>query len=449
MPLSRLVAIAMFAVVVSFAATMTFSQLQLRPITERALTILGDATPGLEHIAAIDAELLDLNMNAHHYVDLSPGAADEAREAFRAARRRIATEIEAYRALPAFPGESERVDAIVADLALLDAATDAVMRAADAGAVDDARAELHASFRQSLQCMSNAIADLRKLNGATIERETTSIVDARNSALRIVAVLGMFSVAIAILATLLVIRALRSRTRLISERDRLLAARATELEAFAGRVAHDLRNPLSAISMRASLLLESETTAAPAVRDGLTKIVRHVGRTVEMIHGMLEFARAGASPTPGASADLATVLDDVLGEARLAAEQAQVELDVAPYATVHVACAPAALASVLSNLLGNAVKYVVDGKQAPRRISVRIEALDHAARVEIADNGPGLPAGSGELVFEPFRRLATDKPGIGLGLATVKKIVEAYGGRIGVRSKHGDGAMFWFELPTA
>jgi len=71
-------------------------------------------------------------------------------------------------------------------------------------------------------------------------------------------------------------------------------------------------------------------------------------------------------------------------------------------------------------------------------------------RVEVADTGPGLPPGSEQLVFEPFRRAGNSHlPGLGIGLATVKRIVEAYGGRLGVWSTPGRGSTFWFELPEA
>jgi signal transduction histidine kinase len=72
-------------------------------------------------------------------------------------------------------------------------------------------------------------------------------------------------------------------------------------------------------------------------------------------------------------------------------------------------------------------------------------------RVEIADNGRGIPADRQDAIFDPFVRLSPDarRPGFGLGLATVKRIAEAYGGRVGVISTEGVGSCFWFELPTA
>jgi signal transduction histidine kinase len=105
------------------------------------------------------------------------------------------------------------------------------------------------------------------------------------------------------------------------------------------------------------------------------------------------------------------------------------------------------LTSVLSNLLDNSIKYIVQSPPNRRDISVHVRDAGLAARVEVEDSGPGLPLGCEEQAFEPFRRFTqATQPGIGLGLATVKKIVDAYKGRVGVRSRPGQGSTFWFEL---
>jgi len=100
-------------------------------------------------------------------------------------------------------------------------------------------------------------------------------------------------------------------------------------------------------------------------------------------------------------------------------------------------------------LIGNAVKYLEDGRHGALAIAVHVIVRGSVARIEVEDTGPGLPPDAEQRVFEPFQRLSTGKPGIGLGLATVKKIVEAYLGRVGVHSALGQGTTFWFELPVA
>jgi signal transduction histidine kinase len=177
---------------------------------------------------------------------------------------------------------------------------------------------------------------------------------------------------------------------------------------------------------------------------GQLERMRHV------IDGLLDFARSGAHPSGEAHADLTAVLDEVIDYARPAAEAAQAELHVTvPPEETGLAIAPDALTIVLANLLSNATKYVVEGERLPHRIGVRVSLDSGLARIEVEDNGPGLSPGAEQQIFEPFRRLASRQPGTGLGLATVKRIVEAYQGQVGVRAEPGHGSTFWVELPLS
>jgi len=262
-------------------------------------------------------------------------------------------------------------------------------------------------------------------------------------------VLGIVSLVVAIIAGILVLRLLRSRDRLTREHSRLLTERAAELEAFAGRVAHDLKNPLGTMAVLV-LLAGRHRGDETKLQEAFDRLSGQVQRMDQTIDGLLEFARAGANPAPGTSADLRHILDGIVSEVRFAAEAAGTELRIAPFPPTQLACGPAALTSVLSNLLGNAIKYIGNGTQAPRRITIRVRPRDEMTRIEVQDTGPGLPPGAERIIFEPFRRLAeSDQPGIGLGLATVKKIVEAYRGSVGVVSNRGCGSTFWFEMPNA
>jgi signal transduction histidine kinase len=104
------------------------------------------------------------------------------------------------------------------------------------------------------------------------------------------------------------------------------------------------------------------------------------------------------------------------------------------------------LSSVLTNLVDNALKYMGD---APvRAVTLRAEDRPASVYFEVQDSGPGIPTGKEERIFEPYVRLSNrGEPGIGLGLATVKRLCQAHGGAVGVRTAPGGGATFWFELP--
>jgi signal transduction histidine kinase len=108
---------------------------------------------------------------------------------------------------------------------------------------------------------------------------------------------------------------------------------------------------------------------------------------------------------------------------------------------------PDRLLQVLLNLLSNAVKFVpAEGG----RVELRLSATESAARVEVHDNGPGVPLEQQQLVFEKFRQggEATNRPqGTGLGLPISRQIVEHFGGRLWLKSEPGQGACFGFDVP--
>jgi signal transduction histidine kinase len=105
------------------------------------------------------------------------------------------------------------------------------------------------------------------------------------------------------------------------------------------------------------------------------------------------------------------------------------------------------LLQVLMNLLSNAAKFVPSGTGL---VKVRLSCDEHAATIEVQDNGPGVPAEQQQLIFEKFRQggAANNRPqGTGLGLPISRRIVEHFGGRMWLTSRPGEGATFAFELP--
>lgn len=111
-----------------------------------------------------------------------------------------------------------------------------------------------------------------------------------------------------------------------------------------------------------------------------------------------------------------------------------------------VICAdPGQLYSVVLNLLSNAVKFA--RPSVPPRVTVRAQTLPDRWRVEVADNGVGIPADRRGEVFELFARFEEAVDGHGIGLPTALRIVEAHGGRIGITEGRTVGTEVWFELP--
>ncbi len=142
------------------------------------------------------------------------------------------------------------------------------------------------------------------------------------------------------------------------------------------------------------------------------------------------------------------VLDQVNDELQTAETGERPEVTVEPFEPSVVACTPGVVGSIMTNLMRNAAKYMSDS--ALKRITVRVASQGPMVRVEVEDTGPGVPEGMEALIFEPYVRAeGVTQAGLGLGLATVKRLCTAYGGDVGVRSTPGKGAVFWFTLPKA
>jgi signal transduction histidine kinase len=153
-------------------------------------------------------------------------------------------------------------------------------------------------------------------------------------------------------------------------------------------------------------------------------------------------------PQEGVHSSLQAAAREVIDELLPAAKARDVELELVPMDPIDVACAPGALISILSNLIGNAIKYMDEGPQKYVRVSA--QDMDTKVRIEVLDTGPGVPADLRERIFDPYARAAASSiPGLGLGLATVRQLVQAHGGAAGVLPGDERGSRFWVELPKA
>lgn len=218
-----------------------------------------------------------------------------------------------------------------------------------------------------------------------------------------------------------------------------------DLDAFAGRIAHDLRNLLTPIALvpdRLRSANDPESRARIAA-----SLERSVTRASAILEGLLAFSRAGR---PGQTARAASVRDVVA--------QVEEELDSVA-AGLHaemtteledaiVAVAPELLHVVVLNLVGNALKYLAESRE--RRVEIRASRTSEAfVELSVTDTGPGIPESARGRIFEPFYRVpGTVAPGTGLGLATVRRIVTAHRGRIECVSEAGRGTTFRVWLPA-
>ena len=229
-------------------------------------------------------------------------------------------------------------------------------------------------------------------------------------------------------------------SRRLSEANTRLSTSNQRLAHFAGQVSHDLKNPLTSISLSLETLeLDVED---PDQLDTVARARRGVDRMTDLINNLLEFAQQGEAPgedVVNLAVELGTALDDLAG--RLSRDQ----VDVGDLPLVRGDGAQ--LRSVLMNLVDNAAKFTVPGEQPD--VEVDSVPIDGHHRIEVRDRGRGIPEDKRERVFAPLARLDKTVEGSGIGLATCRRIVEAHGGRMGVDGREGGGSVFWFELPFA
>jgi len=208
-------------------------------------------------------------------------------------------------------------------------------------------------------------------------------------------------------------------------------------------VAHDLMSPLATVALSLGTGVQRGVqTEAVAERAN-----RALQRARSIVTGLLDFSRAGGVPSTAARAPVPQVVAGVVDEAQPLAAQKEIVLTRGELPACEVACAPGILSMILGNLVSNAIKYMADAEV--RRVHVRVQRFATRVRFEVEDTGPGLPAGFEEVAFDPYRRARGDLPGLGLGLATVKRLVEAHQGRVGVQLRRPSGSRFWVELPRA
>jgi signal transduction histidine kinase len=226
-----------------------------------------------------------------------------------------------------------------------------------------------------------------------------------------------------------------------------LAAQNRDLDAFAGRVAHDIKNALSPLHF-ASSLLSRHTGDPERVRDLARRIEANMRQVNQIIDSLLAFSRGSQHGERDEAASVGAVVRSVLDEVRPFALRMGATVDVDHVSEMTVACDAGLLHVVLANLMSNAVKYL-EGQQE-RRVRLVVSREEDSCRFEVADTGPGIPKRDQSAIFEPFyRSKSAQAPGVGIGLATVRRIVDAHDGRIAVHSEEGHGSRFVLWLPLA
>ncbi|XXF79254.1 ATP-binding protein [Myxococcaceae bacterium GXIMD 01537] len=311
------------------------------------------------------------------------------------------------------------------------------------------RARLHLAEQvRPLSSEVEALADQLAKENANEARqllEHLTSLRVRNTAI------GAAATVVAVLVSLLVgwriTAVLKRQDATIRAQLEELGRKNQELDAFTRRVAHDLTGPLAPMRGYLTLIRRSGAVADAGALEMLSLCEASAVRMGELIEALLRFCRAGTRSEPTA-AELDTAVSTLLLEVSQTAAAQGVALERELEAGVAVDCPGQLLQIIAQNLLSNAVKYTAGRPGARVRVRVAAEGAD-AAVLEVSDNGMGMSEATQAGLFQPFFRAeqARGLPGHGLGLATVKRLVDAHGGTVEVRSREGEGTQVTVRFP--
>jgi signal transduction histidine kinase len=307
------------------------------------------------------------------------------------------------------------------------AEAEAIERRITSGNRESARDRV-AAFLETTREANDAADAILAFNALEVE-QSSHRVQRTISALT----LAMLALSVAAAAGAYVL--LRFARRGVVAHEATWQARFMDIDAFAARAAHEMRTPLQTVTLALA-------SASPSALDRARRSADRMRRTID---ALLEFSRAGAGPSADALSNVREIVAEVQEDLSPLIEKqgAMFEVDVDPGA--HVGVAPEHLRAIVRNLVVNALRYAA--ARPGGHVAIRAHVDERWIHIEVRDDGPGIPPSVLPRVFEPFVR-GTDAPGgFGVGLATVRRLVEGHGGTVALESAPGRGTTVRIRLP--
>jgi signal transduction histidine kinase len=438
---------AIAAIALAFVASSIYANWRLAEIEDETAALLTNALPSVERLtAAIDA-IHDVEAAVDGYFDEATAQRSSARVEIQHGWAKVDAELTAYLELPAFPGERDLYTPVPASLRDVVGSIEHVLAEVDAGQVGRARVAADSELNMNANRSARLLRQLVRLNAKQAAESADRIAKTRGRVTNISAALNGMTVLFTLVMVFWLWRVFRAYSTLQDVHARLLGRRAEELELFGRRVAHDLLSPLSSLTFCLSAF-KRVSEGNPKLESALVRARECVVRAQTLVDNVFDFARSGGVPNKEVRTEIKGVLEEVAEEARAVDPGERAELTIGEVSECAVACSRGVLLSILGNLVRNSIKFMRDS--AVKRIAIRVSENTRNVRFEVEDTGPGIPPGLEEKIWEPYVRAeGVTQPGLGLGLATVKRFCEAHGGSVGVRSVSGRGSLFYFTLPKA
>ncbi len=231
----------------------------------------------------------------------------------------------------------------------------------------------------------------------------------------------------------------------VQDRTQELQHAVEELESFSYSVSHDLRSPLRAIDgFSLALIEDAGPNLTPELRNYLDRIRSASAHMGQLIDDLLELSRSSRIELRKRRLDLSEISHEILENLRSQDPSRTLSCKLDP--DMAAEGDPILVRSILENLLGNSWKYCAERDETI--IEVSLETIDGRRWIQVRDNGVGFDMAHAGKLFGTFQRLhgGTRFPGTGIGLATVKKLVERHGGTITGTGAPNNGAVFRFTL---
>jgi two-component system NtrC family sensor kinase len=211
-------------------------------------------------------------------------------------------------------------------------------------------------------------------------------------------------------------------------------------------IAHELNNPLQAI-LGTIEVVERQPDIPAEVVDDIAQVKAQSNRARDIIRNLSRFSKQQASAP--SLVDLRDVISSVVQLRKRELDSAAISLDIETSSVEHVLAAFAEIEQVVLNFVVNAQQAIVGTARRSGRILIKLTDDSRKARLEVWDDGPGVPADHEQKLFQPFFTTKPVGAGTGLGLSVSYGIIDAYGGSTGYFKNEWGGATFFIELPIA
>jgi signal transduction histidine kinase len=440
----RLVVVIVILIVGLLAAINGFALYQARKAHTEVAMVVATAMKGIELVHRMRADMYkQQRLVDAHILATDTRTMAEAEAKIAEIEADFAEAASAYEPLATYTGEVEIWQRLKDDVAAIQKPLAGALALSRENRDLDARAAL-SGIEAGLAAIEIDVDDVIRISDKEEARAAARVKGLQNSSFA-------SSIGLQLVAVLLTLSIGLWGTRLVREREDVvqryalaLETRNRDLDAFAGRVAHDLRGPLSTISMAVSVL--AKRLPAEATTGGVLE--RGVAHMEAIIYDLLALSRIGESAARGGVGDPARVVEQVRDDlaARLGSDGVTLQVAVEP---AKVQCAEGLLRQAVSNLADNAMKYRRPEAQA--EIEIRGRAVGREYELRVSDNGVGMSYDEARQAFDPFFRAlrVREQQGTGLGLSIVKRVIEASGGSVAVDSRLGQGTTFVIRLPQA